>query len=83
MRILAFSDYRIQDIDLLIRFIERMDSTTSFASPKTKSLRATIPEGIVAFLGLRAGDKLDWNMEFRNEERVVEVRKSRPNDGAR
>lgn len=25
MRILAFSDYRIQDIDLLIRFIERMD----------------------------------------------------------
>ena len=49
----------------------------SIARPKSKSLRATIPEGIVAFLDLRKGDKLDWRMEIVDNERVVMVRKLR------
>jgi hypothetical protein len=53
-----------------------LHSTTSLASPKTKSLRATIPEGIVAFLGLQSGDQLDWLMEVVQSERVVVVRKA-------
>lgn len=52
-----------------------LKSTTTPASPNTKSLRATVPEGIVAFLGIESGDVLDWKMEFRNGERLVEVRK--------
>lgn len=54
-----------------------LKSTTTVASPNTKSLRATVPEGIVAFLGLESGDVMDWRMEFRNGERVVEVRKGK------
>lgn len=52
-------------------------SKTAEARPNSKSLRATVPEGIVAFLGLSTGDTLDWKMEFKNGERVVEVRKAR------
>lgn len=53
-----------------------LKSTTTVASPKTKSLRATVPEGIVAFLDLKDGDKLEWKMDFEKNERVVKVRKS-------
>ena len=53
-----------------------MESKTAVARPDSKSLRATVPEGIVAFLGLQSGDMLDWKMEFKNNERVVEVRKA-------
>ena len=34
-----------------------------------------IPEGIVAFLGVKEGDKLDWRMEIINGERVTVVKK--------
>ncbi len=55
-----------------------LDSTVGLARPETKSLRATIPEGIVAYLGIQAGDKLDWTMENdKNGERIVVVRKSK------
>ncbi len=54
-----------------------LESKTAIARPDSKSLRATVPEGIVAFLGLKSGDTLDWKMEFRNNERVVEVRKAK------
>jgi bifunctional DNA-binding transcriptional regulator/antitoxin component of YhaV-PrlF toxin-antitoxin module len=53
-----------------------LDSTVGLARPETKSLRATIPEGIVAYLGLQAGDKLDWLMENdKNGQRIVIVKK--------
>jgi len=52
-----------------------LESTVGIARPKSKSLRATIPEGIVAFLELKAGDKLEWKMEIIDEERVTVVRK--------
>jgi len=52
-----------------------LKSTLSTARPNTVSLRATVPEGIVAFLELRTGDKLEWKMEIINGERVAIVRK--------
>ena len=53
-----------------------LQSTVGTARPGTKSLRATIPEGIVAFLELGEGQKLDWHMEIdKTGERYVIVRK--------
>ena len=36
---------------------------------------ATVPEGIVAFLGIQEGDKLQWKMDLQNNERVAVVNK--------
>jgi len=53
-----------------------LQSTLSTARTGTTSLRATIPEGIVAFLEVTDGDKLDWKMEvLKDGERVVVVTK--------
>jgi hypothetical protein len=52
-----------------------LDSTLGIAKVGTKSLRATVPEGIVVFLGVNAGDKLEWKMDIQNGERVAFVRK--------
>jgi hypothetical protein len=52
-----------------------LESKAAIARPDSKSLRATVPEGIVAFLGLKNGDTLDWRMEFADGERVVFVTK--------
>jgi bifunctional DNA-binding transcriptional regulator/antitoxin component of YhaV-PrlF toxin-antitoxin module len=55
-----------------------LDSTVGVAKIGTKSLRATVPEGIVAYLGIQSGDKLDWTMENdKNGERIVIVRKTK------
>lgn len=51
-----------------------LKSTLGIAKTGTTSLRVTVPEGIVAFLNLKAGDKLEWKMEIVDEERVVIVR---------
>ncbi|MGA2790152.1 MAG: hypothetical protein ABSF00_05220 [Candidatus Bathyarchaeia archaeon] len=55
-----------------------LDSTVGVAKIGTKSLRATVPEGIVAYLNIQAGDKLLWTME-NNEtgERIAIVRKAK------
>ena len=52
-----------------------LKSTLGVAKTGTTSLRATVPEGIVAFLDLKAGDKLDWKMEVQGKERMVIVKK--------
>lgn len=54
-----------------------LESTVGVAKIGTKSLRATVPEGIVAFLEIQAGDKLEWRMEVDVEsgERYATVRK--------
>jgi hypothetical protein len=52
-----------------------LTSTAGTAKTGTKSLRATIPEGIVAFLNLKEGDKLEWKMEIIDSQRAVIVRK--------
>ncbi len=53
-----------------------LESTVGLARPNTKSLRATIPEGIVAFLELSESDKLEWKMDFADGKRMVVVRKA-------
>lgn len=52
-----------------------LESTATTARPNTKSLRATIPEGVVAFLNLESGDSLEWEMDFEKKERIVIVKK--------
>lgn len=53
-----------------------LQSGLTNARTGSTSLRATIPEGIVAFLGVKEGDKLDWKMEVTEDgERVVLVKK--------
>jgi hypothetical protein len=52
-----------------------LKSKTTVARPGSTSLRATVPEGIVAFLDLKESDKLEWKMEFINGERVAIVKK--------
>ena len=54
-----------------------LQSKVSIARPRSKSLRATIPEGIVAFLELKKGDKLDWKMEIIDNERIAMVKKAK------
>ena len=53
-----------------------LQSTLGLARPGTKSLRVTVPEGIVAFMQLAEGDQFDWRMEVdENGERYLIVRK--------
>jgi hypothetical protein len=54
-----------------------LQSTVGIARTGAKSLRATVPEGIVAFLELTEGDKLDWRMNIENNERIAIVRKAK------
>jgi bifunctional DNA-binding transcriptional regulator/antitoxin component of YhaV-PrlF toxin-antitoxin module len=54
-----------------------LESTATSARPKTKSLRATIPEGVVAFLNLESGDSLEWKMDIEKNERIVIVKKKK------
>ncbi len=52
-----------------------LQTTIGTAKLGTKSLRATVPEGIVAFLDLQPGDKLEWKMEINGPERIAVVKK--------
>ena len=52
-----------------------LKSKTSIARPKSKSLRATIPEGIAEFLNLQPGDTLEWQMTDAPEGRIATVKK--------
>lgn len=54
-----------------------LESIATSARPKTKSLRATIPEGVVAFLNLESGDSLEWIMDFEKNDRIVIVKKKK------
>jgi len=44
------------------------------ATTKSKSLRTTIPAGIVRQFSLREGDKLLWKIDLRNNELVIVAR---------
>ena len=54
-------------------------TTIGVARPNSDSLRATIPKGMVVFLGVESGDQLEWKMEMdpKTGERVGVVRKVR------
>jgi hypothetical protein len=45
------------------------------AKKGTKSMKTTIPEGIVEFLELSDKDELEWKMEFENQQRIVLLQK--------
>ncbi|MGA2462080.1 MAG: hypothetical protein ABSF82_11745 [Candidatus Bathyarchaeia archaeon] len=53
-----------------------LQSTVGIARTGAKSLRATVPEGMVAFLQLTEGDKLEWRMDVQSGERIAIVRKA-------
>jgi hypothetical protein len=57
-----------------------LKSKVTVARPGSTSLRATIPEGIVAFLELTQSDTLEWRMEVKNQERVAIVYKRKGRD---
>jgi hypothetical protein len=55
-----------------------LQSKTSVARPGSTSLRATIPEGCVAFLDLKAGDNIEWRMDINEKgERVLIAKKKK------
>jgi hypothetical protein len=53
---------------------------TKIASAKagTKSMKSTVPEGIVEFLKLEDKDELEWGMEIQKDERIAIVKKAIP-----
>jgi bifunctional DNA-binding transcriptional regulator/antitoxin component of YhaV-PrlF toxin-antitoxin module len=57
-------------------------SSVGIAKIGTRSLRTTVPEGIVAFMGIKEGDKLEWKMDIQNNERVSIVLKQKSVDKA-
>ena len=46
------------------------------SSPKSSSLRTTVPEGIVTHFGLKKGDALDWSIEARDGGLIIVVKKA-------
>lgn len=54
-----------------------LETTASSAKKDTKSLRATIPEGIVVYLDLEDGDKLEWKMKVIDGKPTALVRKAK------
>ena len=51
-------------------------SSVGIAKIGTRSLRTTVPEGIVAFMEIKESDKLEWTMDAQNNQRVSIVKKS-------
>jgi bifunctional DNA-binding transcriptional regulator/antitoxin component of YhaV-PrlF toxin-antitoxin module len=49
-------------------------TTLSVATSGKGSLRTTVPMSILKHFKLKAGDKLDWDFEARNNELVILVR---------
>jgi hypothetical protein len=61
-------------MDIQEGFSVGLESTVGIAKLGTKSLRATVPEGIVAFLEIKEGDKLEWKMDLdKDGNRVATV----------
>lgn len=54
-----------------------LESTVNVAKAGTNSLRATLPQGIVSYLNLNPGDKLEWTMNDKNNDMIVMVSKKR------
>lgn len=52
-----------------------LESSTSASREGSRSLKATIPSAIVAYLELEAGTRLEWKMENVRGRRVAVVKK--------
>jgi hypothetical protein len=48
-------------------------TTLTFASPKSESLRTTVPRGICKQFNLKEGDHLDWTIEPREAKLIIVV----------
>jgi len=59
-----------------------LTSSVGIAKIGTNSLRTTVPEGIVVFMGIKEGDKLEWKMDIQKNERVSIVVKKKSVDKA-
>ena len=53
-----------------------LKTKVSVARPGSPSLRATVPEGIVAYLNLKEGDSLEWKMEMIEDKRIAIVERT-------
>lgn len=53
-----------------------LESTVSIAKVGTNSVRTTVPEGITEFLGVKAGDRLEWKMDVTDNKRMAIVSKA-------
>jgi len=51
-------------------------TTLTRASPKTESLRTTVPMSIVKQFGLKEGDELYWKLDIEDNNFVI---KAKPN----
>jgi len=61
-----------------------LDSSVMLAKSSSKSVRTTVPEGIVVYLELQAGDRLEWKMSSNEDgERIAVVRKAKPINNVR
>jgi hypothetical protein len=53
-----------------------LKTKASVARTGSPSLRATIPEGIVAYLNIKEGDTLEWKMEMIDDRRIALIEKT-------
>jgi|APSaa5957512535_1039671.scaffolds.fasta_scaffold47147_2 hypothetical protein len=51
-----------------------LKSTLSSTKAGSPALRTSIPPGIIEFLGLKSGDKIDWGM-LNTKDRSVKITK--------
>lgn len=51
-------------------------SSLALNAPGHASLRTTVPMNIIRQWNLKAGDKLEWSWEARNNDMIVVVRKA-------
>lgn len=56
-------------------------TTLSVATSGKESLRTTVPMSILKHFKLKAGDKLDWDFEARNNELIMVVRPVKSSNG--
>ena len=57
----------------MAKYLRHDESVLHFATPKSNSLRTTVPAYIVNQLNLKKGDKLNWGIE--NGAVVIQVAK--------
>jgi len=54
--------------------VEGEMTTLTPATANSKSLRTTVPAGIVRQFRLKEGDKLSWEIEAREDKLIIVVR---------
>ena len=52
-----------------------LTTKVAYSKSGTKSIKSTVPEGIVEYLQLKDKDELEWNMDMQNNDRVAIVKK--------